>query len=182
MTVAATPDVMLARLRPDRPGPTCQHVVPASARNVPPVVAAYCRTVLRAIDLDPRYVDRLAGSPCLPCLRCAPSEVVMHLARVSGRLYPAEPVGEGTRPEPVGPFVYASGLAALQVRHIVPDDVHRWPHNGRLVVSVECGHMAWCPVAGPWPSASWPVCAECLNAIRRRAAPKTARPGISSTP
>lgn len=160
-------EVMLARLRPDRArgADLIQHVVPTSPRNVPATISAFCRVVLRAVDLDPRCVDRLVGRPCPPCIASAPPEVVMYLTRVSGLLWPSESLG--TAGEPVGPFVYASGLAGLNVRHIVPDNAPRFPHAGRLVVSVECGHMAWCPVAGPWPSTDWEVCAECLKVAGR---------------
>lgn len=167
-------DVMLARLRPDRPGLPWQHVVPVSAASVPPMVAAYCGAELWAVDIDPRFVDRLVGMPCPACVCIAPSEVIMDLARISGELYPADDLGEPTRPELVGPFVYASGVAALELRHIVPDGAARYPHKGRVIVSVECGHMAWCPRVGPWPSTDWPVCAECLNTINQRAS-QTAR-------
>lgn len=178
MTVAASPEVMLAKLRPDRPGPTWQHVAPVSARRVPPVVVTYCGGRLRAIDIDPRYVHRLTGSACPVCVRNTPSEVLVYLARVSGALFPADEVGETTRPVPVS-VVYASGLAALQVRHIVPEGSARWTYQDRMVLAVECGHMAWCPVTGPWPSSDWPVCSECLASIYRRTA---ARPGTPPSP
>lgn len=178
MTVAVSPDVMLARLRPDREGPKLQHVAPVSPRRVPPVVVTFCGGRLRSIDIDPRYVHRLTGSVCPVCVRNTPSEVLVYLARVSGYLFPADDVGAPTQPVPVG-VVFASGLAALQVRHIVPESAPRWEYRDRMVVSVECGHMAWCPRVGPWPSSDWPVCSECLASIQRRA---LTRPGVLPSP
>lgn len=161
--------VMFARLRPGLAPASAlvQHVVPADPRKLPPVVIGYCGTPLRAAELDPRYVDRLAGCVCPLCAAKAPREALMHLATVSGQLWP--PANDlGSPVEPVGPFIYARGLAELSVRHIVPDQAPRHPYSGRLAVIAECGHTAWCPLTGPWPSYDWNVCAGCLRVANQQ--------------
>lgn len=171
--------MMLVRLRPDVAPPSAliQHVAPADPRNVPPVITGYCGTPLRAVDIDPRFIDRLAGCVCPLCAARTPREVVMHLARASGQLWPPR-AALGSPVEPVGPYIYARGLAELSVRHIVPDQAPRHPYGGRLAVVAECGHTAWCPLTGPWPSYDWDVCAGCLSVVNRHEIPSC--PAVSS--
>ncbi|TDD41355.1 hypothetical protein [Saccharopolyspora elongata] len=91
----------------------------------------------------------------------------MNLARVTGVL-PSDLLG--TDDAPAEEVVYLQGCAKLGVRHIQPPAglVMRGVRLGNPVVLAECGHMAWCPIVGPWPSLDWRVCVECLRAWRAR--------------
>lgn len=95
----------------------------------------------------------------------APHEVMRVVQHISGDLMP-DPELAGA--DPAGQFAYASCLAGLKLRHITPLQAPRFPYHGRYVVTVECGHMAWCPTSGSRPSTHWPVCAECSHLAASR--------------
>lgn len=164
------PLVMFAQLRPDRVethGELVQHVIRptrAEAHTVP----TFCGQTFAATDLDPRFAHVMRGAPCAVCVARAPQALTMDLQRVSGTLDDVPDLAASH--DPIGRFVYASCLAGLELRHIVPERAPRFPYQGRMVLTVECGHMAWCPQVGPWPSVHWPVCAECAEVVRRRTA------------
>jgi hypothetical protein len=160
--------LMFARLRPDRVtvnSALVQHIAPVDPVRPPRVVVAFCGLRLDADDLDPRCVDRWKGQPCVLCLNNTPTKLIRMLAHVTGTL---PPDALATIAEPrIGTFVYVAGVADLGVRHILPARPLRGERLGRPVVLVECGHMGWCPVAGPYPTES-PVCRECLDVVRKR--------------
>lgn len=157
--------VTFVRLRPDRApvSALAQHVSPVDPRRMPRFVPTFCGLRLDAFDLDPRFLDHPAGQPCPACLRNAPVELTMRLARVTGVLPEL-----GTDSSAPAESVFVAGCAELGVRHLLPPRPPRGERLGRPVVLTECGHMGWCPVAGPPPSLDWPLCRGCLESVRRR--------------